>query len=92
MKSPVFAVALVALLAACGLSAQEVPPPVPARTVAFSADGKLLAIGYGMKEIAGGVLIWDVAQRRSVLHFGDLRAARGAVREPCRGGVPVKNP
>ena len=73
MKSPALAIAILALLAASNLLAQE-SLPLPARTVAFSADGKLLAIGYGTKEIAGGLLIWDVTKRQTAL---DSRHDRG---------------
>jgi WD40 repeat protein len=64
MKSPV--IAFMAILVVRGLPAQEAPPLVPARTVAFSMDGKLLAIGYGTKEIAGGLMVWDVDQHKTV--------------------------
>ena len=67
MKLLAIAAACVALLAARALPAQEAPPLVPARAVAFSMDGKLLAIGYGTKEIAGGLLIWNVDKRKGVL-------------------------
>jgi WD40 repeat protein len=29
-------------------------------TVAFSADGKLLASGYGGSDVGSGVMLWDV--------------------------------
>jgi len=64
MKTHSLVVALVVLLSAGVLLAQEAAPPVPARAVAFSTDGKLLAIGYGTKEIAGGLLVWDVERRQ----------------------------
>lgn len=38
--------------------------PVPVRAVAFSPDGAHLAVGYGDREASGGLLIWNVAQRR----------------------------
>lgn len=68
MKSLAIAAGFVALVAARGLPAQEAPPLVPARAVACSMDGKLLAIGYGTKEIAGGLLIWDLDERKTVLN------------------------
>ena len=73
MKSPAVAAGFVALfatalLAARGLPAQEASPLVPARAVAYSMDGKLLAIGYGTKEIAGGLLIWDLDEGKTVLN------------------------
>jgi WD40 repeat protein len=75
MKSPALAIAIVALLVAPDVLAQEsLLPLVPVRTVAFSADGTLLAIGYGTNEIAGGLLIWDVTKHQTAL---DLRHDRG---------------
>jgi len=82
MKSPALLIAAALLLALRGLCAQEAAVPVPVRTVAFSADGKLLAIGYGTKEIAGGLLIWDVDQRREALRWKHERGVSSAAFSP----------
>jgi WD40 repeat protein len=43
----------------------EQAAPIPVRAVAFSPDGAHLAVGYGDREIAGGLLIWNVADKRA---------------------------
>ena len=43
----------------------ELVQPVPVRAVAFSPDGVYLAVGYGDREMAGGLLIWNVSQQRA---------------------------
>jgi WD40 repeat protein len=55
----------VVLLADSGLAA-EPEQSIVVRSVAFSEDGKLLAAGYGDKEMPGGVVFWNVAERRAV--------------------------
>ena len=65
------AVAFAALVRAA--LAQDVAPqsdPISVRALAFSPDGKHLAVGFGTKDVEGGILIWNVADR-SVLHVLD---------------------
>jgi WD40 repeat protein len=52
-------------LAAFALQAAEPEQPVVVRTVAFSPDGKFLAAGFGDKNSAGGLVVWDVASQRA---------------------------
>lgn len=42
------------------------PEPVSVRSMAFSPDGKHLAVGFGTKEVAGGLLIWSLADQSAV--------------------------
>jgi WD40 repeat protein len=74
------ALAVVALLALAGgsLHAQETEMPggvektakprlaAPIRIVAFSPDGKSLAVGGGVKEGPGQIILWDIATRKLV--------------------------
>ncbi|HZN33505.1 MAG TPA: WD40 repeat domain-containing protein [Pirellulaceae bacterium] len=69
MRSAALAAVIAVLCAAGGLLAQEAPLPVPARAVAFSSDGSLLAIGYGTDKIAGGLMIWDGRERKPLLNL-----------------------
>jgi len=48
------------------LAAAELDPPVVVRTVAFSFDGKLLAAGFGDRQMPGGLAIWSVPDRRAL--------------------------
>jgi WD40 repeat protein len=43
----------------CELAAEEPVQPTPFRTVAFSHDAKLLAAGFGEKDVSGGLVIWN---------------------------------
>jgi WD40 repeat protein len=45
-------------------------------------DGKMLAIGYGTKEIAGGLLIWDVDQQTTVLNSRQDRGVSSVAFSP----------
>jgi WD40 repeat protein len=54
-----------------GIDAGALPPkppakrkPQPIRSVAFSPDGKLLAVGSGSPSVLGRVEVWDVATRK----------------------------
>lgn len=47
-------------------SPKEAAPPLAVVAVAFSPDGKLLAAGFGGREGRGGLLLWDVEQKRAV--------------------------
>ena len=74
------ALAIVAFLATAGgdLQAQKPAPPgaaeksakppqaAPIRTIAFSPDGKSLAVGGGPKDGTGQVTLWDIAVRTPV--------------------------
>jgi WD40 repeat protein len=48
------------------VKATRPPQAAPIRTVAFSPDGKSLAVGGGPKEGAGQVTLWDIAARTPV--------------------------
>jgi WD40 repeat protein len=59
------AVAFAALVR--GALAQDVAPQtdlVSVRALAFSPDGTHLAVGFGTKDVKGGFLIWNVAERK----------------------------
>jgi WD40 repeat protein len=55
------------------LAAEESGQPIPFRAVSFSTDGKLLAAGYGEKDVPGGVVIWNMADHATVRQIsGDV--------------------
>jgi WD40 repeat protein len=59
--------AAVIIVTVNGVQAQQpAAEPVSVRSVAFSPDGKHLAVGFGTKEVAGGLLIWSLADQRAV--------------------------
>jgi WD40 repeat protein len=69
MRSFIVAGCLGATLQACtSIAADESPKvaPPPVVAVAFSPDGKLLAAGFGGRESAGGLWLWNVEQRQTV--------------------------
>jgi len=43
----------------------EETQPVSVRSVAFTPDGNHLLVGYGTREAAGGLLIWNVKEKRA---------------------------
>jgi len=43
----------------------EETEPVSVRAVAFSPDGSRLVVGFGTREVAGGLLIWNVKEKRA---------------------------
>ena len=49
-----------------------------AKTLAFSPDGKTLAVGHGVPHTGGGVELWDVA-RHSKLAEMPLAGTKGTV-------------
>jgi WD40 repeat protein len=54
-----------AVLASPALAlAEETTEPVPVRAVAFSPDGSQLAVGFGDREVAGGLLLWRIGEKR----------------------------
>src|SRR6185369_5493930 len=53
--------------------AEEPDQPVPFRAVSFSTDGKLLAAGFGEKDVPGGLIIWNTADHSTVRQInGDI--------------------
>jgi WD40 repeat protein len=42
------------------------PAPLAVRTAAFTPDGSHLAIGLGTRDVAGGLVIWNVVERKAV--------------------------
>jgi WD40 repeat protein len=56
--------AWIAALAGLAARADEGAAPIPARAVVFSPDGMLLAVGFGTREVGGGLVIWNVDQQR----------------------------
>jgi WD40 repeat protein len=54
-----------AILSAQDPAAKDAAPPPAVVAAAFSPDGKLLAAGFGGRETAdGGLLLWDVEQKK----------------------------
>jgi WD40 repeat protein len=58
------AVAGVLMVASSPDSQADEPDAAEVRVVAFSGDGKLLAVGSGIPETPGAVTLWDVATRK----------------------------
>ncbi len=52
-------------LAGSRLAAAD-PAPLAVRTAAFTPDGSHLAIGLGTRDVAGGLVVWNVAERKAL--------------------------
>lgn len=51
------------LLVGLSAAAHGESEPVSVRALAFSPDGRHLAVGFGTREVAGGLLVWNVQEQ-----------------------------